>query len=287
MVCGTPGERVGRGCGGLADLAPILIEEYDPGVSGPTGDRGQAQGLCAYCANASDDLTEDHVIPRAWSGNAEAAAAPKLKVPACRPCNNRFSKVERELGTGFGLTTWTDDELMGDLAASAARSVKPSAARNEKDRQGRLLAMRKLQHTQILPWSVVDEHPDSVLMGTVVDRSQQFAIKLSGEALHTMAEKIARGVWFSETGSPVKSGYAVSTQPVRGTCPPELHQLFEQHGTELRIGRSTVIRYAPMPDDPATAMFEIRLWARLTIFAFIVAPGHDERVAHSRRGPVL
>ena len=256
-------------------------------MSTNTGDHGRAQGLCAYCGIESDDLTEDHVIPRAWSGNAEAAAAPKLKVPACGPCNNKYSKVERALAVAFGLTTWTDDELMADLAASAARSVKPSAARNEKDREGRLLAMRKLQHNQILPWSVVDEHPDSVLMGTVVDRSEQFAINVSGDALHTMAEKIARGVWFSETGSPVTPGYTVRTQPVTGTCPPELHQLFEQHGKEIRIGRSTVIRYARMPDDPATALFEIRLWERLTILAFIVAPGHDERVARSRRGPVL
>ena len=241
----------------------------------------QANGLCAYCGSASNDLTEDHVIPRAWSGNAEAAAAPKLKVPACRPCNNRFSKVERELAVAFGLTTWTDDELMGHLAASAARSVKPSAARNEKDRERRLLAMRKLQHKQILPWSVVDEHPDSVLMGTVVDRSEQFAINVSGDALHTMAEKIARGVWFTENGSPVTLGYAVHSLPVHGVCPPELERLFQQHGKELRIGRSTVIRYGPMPDDPATAIFEIKLWERLTILTFIVAPRHDERVAKS------
>lgn len=249
------------------------------------GDHGRAQGLCAYCGIGSDDLTEDHVIPRAWSGNAEAAAAPKLKVPACRPCNNRFSKVERELGTAFGLTTWTDDELMGDLAASAARGVKPSAARNEKDRERRLLALRKLQHKQILPWSVVDEHPDSVLMGTVVDRNQQFAFNLSGEALHTMAEKIARGVWFAENGTPVKKGCVVRSQPVVGTCSPELDQLFQQHGKDLRIGRSTVIRYARMPDDPATAMFEIALWERLTILASIMAPGYGERVARARRGP--
>lgn len=237
--------------------------------------------MCAYCGSASDDLTEDHVIPRSWSGNAEAAAAPKLKVPACRACNNTFSRIERELGVVFGLTTWTDDELMADLAASAARSLKPSAARNAKDRERRLLAMRKLQHTQILPWSVVDEHPDSVLMGAVVDRSQQLAIKLSGEALHTMAEKIARGIWFSENSTPVKEGYVVRSQPVRGHCPPELERIFRQHGKDIRIGRSTVIRYAQMPDDPATAMFEITLWERLAMLAFIVAPGHDERVAGS------
>ena len=231
-------------------------------------------------------MTEDHVIPRAWSGNAKAAAAPKLKVPACRPCNNRFSKVERELSVAFGLTTWTDDELMSDLAASAARSVKPSAARNERDKDRRLMALRKLQHKQILPWSVVDEHPDSVLMGTVVDRSEQFAFNLSGEALDTMAEKIARGVWFAENGTPVKSGYEVLSQPVRGTRPLELERLFQHHGKDLRIGRSTVIRYAPMPDDRSTAMFEITLWERLTILAFIVAPGHDERVARARRGHV-
>lgn len=267
-------------------MAPLAVEEYDPAVSANTGDHGRAQGLCAYCGIESDDLTEDHVIPRAWSGNPEAAAAPKLKVPACRPCNNRFSKVERELSFAFGLTTWTDDELMADLAASAARSVKPSAARNEKDKERRLMALRKLQHKQILPWRVVDEHPDSVLMGTVVDRSEQFAFNLSGEALHTMAEKIARGVWFAENGTPVKRGYEVRCQPVLGTCPPELDQLLRQHGRELRIGRSAAIRYAQMPDDPATAMFEISLWERLTILAFIVAPGHDERVARARRGLV-
>lgn len=184
-----------------------------------TGDHGRAQRLCAYCGIESDDLTEDHVIPRAWSGNAEAAAAPKLKVPACRPCNNRYSKVERELAVAFGLTTWTDDELMADLAASAARSLKPSAGRNDKDKSRRLLARRKFQQTQTLPWSVVDEHPDSILMGTVVDGSEQLAFSVSGEALHTMSEKIARGVWFWDTGYPLTPGYAVRTRPVKGTCP--------------------------------------------------------------------
>jgi len=258
-----------------------------PKVIRSIGDEARAGGLCAYCGNVFDELTEDHVIPRAWSGNPAAAAAQKLKVPACRLCNNRFSKVERELGTAFGLTTWTDDELMGDLAASAARSVKPSAGRNEKDRERRLLALRKLQHKQILPWSVVDKHPDSVLMGSVVERGEQFAFNLSGEALQTMAEKIVRGVWFAENGTPVKPGYEVRSQPVRGTRPSagrdELEQLFESYGKNIRIGRSIVIRYAPMPDDRSTAMFEITLWERLTMLAFIVAPGHDNRIAEAQR----
>jgi len=82
-VCGIPGENVGRvgaDCSGAGnagvtrrrrappswvDLAPILIEEYGPQVSENTGNCDRARGLCAYCGNESDDLTEDHVIPRA------------------------------------------------------------------------------------------------------------------------------------------------------------------------------------------------------------------------------
>lgn len=103
-------------------MAPLAVEDYDPGVCGTTGDHGQARGLCAYYRIGRPDRGSRH--PASGSGSAEAAAAPKLKVPACRPCNHRFSKIDRELGFAFGLTTWTDDELMADLAASAARSVQ-------------------------------------------------------------------------------------------------------------------------------------------------------------------
>lgn len=233
-------------------------------------------GPCAYCGELVPELTEDHVIPRAWSGNADAAAAAKWKVPACRTCNNRWSKIERELTIAVGLTTWTDDDIMGDVAARATRSVKPSAGRNEKDRAHRRAALAKLR-TQILPWAVVDQHPNSVLLGEVVDRDEQLAFNLSGAALRALAEKIVRGVWFLVHGSPVKSGYEIDSWPWRGAFP--LAPFVAQHGRELRIGRSVVVRCASPADDAHAAVFEITLWERLAIAAFITPP---DRVAPMR-----
>ena len=234
----------------------------------PTGE------VCAYCGATAVKLTEDHIIPRAWSGNADAAAAAKWKVPACEACNNGWSRIERELTTAFGLTTWEDDEVMGSVAARATRSVKPSAARNEKDRAHRQAALAKLRK-QILPWDVVDQHPDSVLLGDV-DRDERIAFRVSGRALHALGEKIARGVWFLANGRPVKSGYEVYSKPWRGDFP--LAPLVARYGTQIRIGRTAVVRYASPTDDRHAAAFEIVLWERLALVAFIKPPRPAVRV---------
>lgn len=237
-------------------------------VEAPSGD------VCAYCGATTDKLTEDHIIPRAWSGNADAAAAAKWKVPACEACNNRWSRIERELTTAFGLTTWEDDAVMGGVAARATRSLKPSAARNEKDRAHRRAALAKLRK-QILPWDVVDQHPNSVLLGGV-DRDERIAFRVSGRAVRALGEKITRGVWFLANGRPVRSGYEIYSQPWRGDFP--LAPFVARYGTEIRIGRTAVVRYASPTDDRYAAAFEIVLWERFTIAAFITPPRPAVRV---------
>ena len=79
--------------------------------------------LCVYCGWDAD--TVDHVLPRAWSGEAGRAAVPT--VPACRDCNSRlgnrhaptigerrrlvWESLERKHRKLLRCPGWTDDEI--------------------------------------------------------------------------------------------------------------------------------------------------------------------------------
>ena len=53
--------------------------------------------LCVYCG-AAEGREDEHVFPRGWYPDTTPAAVQRLTVPACRPCNERFKKVEESVG---------------------------------------------------------------------------------------------------------------------------------------------------------------------------------------------
>lgn len=79
--------------------------------------------LCVYCGWDAD--TVDHVLPRAWSGDAGRAVVPK--VPACKDCNVRignrhaptlgerrqmvWESLERKHRKLLRCAGWSDDEM--------------------------------------------------------------------------------------------------------------------------------------------------------------------------------
>ena len=103
-------------------------------------------GQCVYCLKVLPDreLTEDHVIARAWYPLTTPENVPKWKVPSCEGCNNAFSKPEQEMLVRFGLCLDRENPAAAGIVQKALDSIDPNKADNEKEKTARLRMREKI-----------------------------------------------------------------------------------------------------------------------------------------------
>src|ERR1017187_7166227 len=78
---------------------------------------------CVHCLQMFEGTTKDHAFPASWYPDTTPEQVQRWTVPSCQACNNRLSKVERELLIRMGLcvdpTQW---EARG-ISTKALRSL--------------------------------------------------------------------------------------------------------------------------------------------------------------------
>ena len=79
--------------------------------------------------------TDEHVFPRAWYPKSTPDNLEKWKVPSCRKCNNEYSLYEQDLLVRLGHGLFKENEKCSRIIEKARRSIDPSYAKDEKDKQ--------------------------------------------------------------------------------------------------------------------------------------------------------
>src|SRR3989338_1624777 len=85
-----------------------------------------------------DTKTKEHVFPKSWYLKSTPNGLEKWKIPSCRKCNNEYSLYEQNLLIRLGFGLFKENEKCSEIIEKARRSIDPTYAKNERDRQKRL-----------------------------------------------------------------------------------------------------------------------------------------------------
>src|ERR1700730_5777846 len=94
-------------------------------------------GPCVHCCRLFDELTWDHVFPKAWYPHDTPENLAKWKIPACLKCNREYGELEQDLLLRLGMSIGREEARASGIADKVIRSMDPSAAHDEKDRAAR------------------------------------------------------------------------------------------------------------------------------------------------------
>jgi hypothetical protein len=107
--------------------------------------------VCSYCRGETPlrEITKDHVIGESWY-TTNAGDLEKWKVPACKPCNNELSRVEREILIRLALCLDPSEAAHLAIIEYAMRAIDPAAATNPRDAKHRLALQQKIKREMII-----------------------------------------------------------------------------------------------------------------------------------------
>ena len=219
---------------------------------------------CVHCL-AAEGTTSDHGVPKSWYPASSAADAPRVQAPSCRACNQRLQKIEEQVLLPLALSLDPADPRCASVVAAVHRSMDPSAARNQRDRDARLAKRRKVQEQVFRPASSVGELP-----GFGPEGRTELAMPIADELLAQFGEKLTRVVFWSAYATVIERSHTVETHIVRpGEKVEAVADLIRRgHRVDVPPGVFLAIRRAR--DDTGAALVVTDLWGRLRLFTSVL-----------------
>ena len=149
---------------------------------------------CVYCLAEveSKQITNDHVIARAWYPKSTPQNIEKWKVPACWRCNNNYGRLEQEVLLRLAMCLDRNDPAAAGIVDNAFRSVDPAAVTSAKEKRIRLARRSKL----IADTKQLDSIPDRAILPSFrknFDIGSRTGILIPAKDLNAVVEKWARG----------------------------------------------------------------------------------------------
>lgn len=230
-------------------------------------------GKCVHCLCFSDELTWDHVFPKAWYPDTTPLNLAKWKIPSCRCCNAEYGRLEEELLVELAMGLDPDEGPSRGVVQRALRSIDPAFGRDERDVQHRAKCRAELFRKII----VADAIPTDSLLPGFINRHAfpsdlQLGISVHVQKLSRLCEKIVRGLTYIVNGRLVEPPYRVQVGFLKGEAISEFEAAIGRYTVEHSRGPGIMIRRAVPYDDHSMAIFGITIWGRLHFSAFIAEP---------------
>jgi hypothetical protein len=94
-------------------------------------------GKCVHCLADPVARNWDHIFPKSWYPDTSATNLYKWQIPSCVPCNSALGAIEEDFLRRIALCLDPFDPASRSIVQKALRSMKPTEARNERDRNVR------------------------------------------------------------------------------------------------------------------------------------------------------
>lgn len=153
---------------------------------------------CVYCSIllTAETETEDHVIAKSWFPDTTPGDVPHWVVPACRDCNNRFSRVEDDVRVQLAMCVDRKHAGAIGIVERALRSVAPQHGRDDNDRKIRELRQNRLlrgvrHFTEMPSHGVLPSFTDNF-----TKLGSRTAILIDAHELHMILKKWVRGLHY-------------------------------------------------------------------------------------------
>ncbi len=228
--------------------------------------------LCLKPFNESvkeDKKTVEHIFPKAWYPENTPINLEKWRVPSCQKCNNDYSRIEQDLLVCLGLGLFNSDENAPGIIQKARRSVDPNCAKNERDRQKRLMLKKRiagnLSSTDQIPQKAMIPNfgPPPNIKGT------QPVLLIKADHIKLFTEKIVRGLTFLLDGYLIEPDYSIDYHLLNDKdSEPHLNKICKL-GETYHKGPGIVVRRAVASNDKIGSFYHIEVWGRLKIFAIV------------------
>jgi hypothetical protein len=226
-------------------------------------------GICIHCAEPTDQLTADHILPESWYPDSTPPGLEKWQAPSCHRCNNEYGKFERNLfqRLALGVDPWIrGGEGIGDRAL---RSCDPRAAKNDNDRSHREAGREKLRRrVQAVPSVPLDM---TILpnVGTIPSSDSGYSIEtVPWSDIERLVSKFIRGISYLATQQVLPPGYVIRVvRPDVYSRMPE--DLLNTPATIFERGPGFRVERHAANDDPFAALFRIFLWGKYEFFGAI------------------
>lgn len=228
-------------------------------------------GDCIHCGERFDELTWDHVFPRAWYPENTPEGLEKWKVPSCERCNAEYGALEQDLLLRMGMCLGPEDSEAAGIPQKALRTIKPEFAKAERDR----LARQKARETVKAEIEWTDElNTEGLLPGfgprPYFEYSQYAAVKISAESLRRMGVKLAKGLTYVLRGKTIPPDYEIEIIFPGGPDAAQVAPQFERAARTENRGPGLTVAHTWAHDDPVAALFKITVWGRLVLYAAVL-----------------
>ena len=227
-------------------------------------------GTCIYCLEHSDNITVDHVIPRSWYPDTTPMNQEKWKAPCCEGCNNRYSKIEKNLLERIGLCLDPKDVVTMGIPQKALRALKPSFGKDKKDSVSRakkgdsikskLYQIRGDSLKGVLPHfgpkqGVINESP------ATVDISELDLLKIG--------EKLIRGMLYVTGEYYIGPEYEVKSYINTEEANRMFEEWYAKHGITYKLAPG-IEAVMIQRDNPWVSLFRFMIWNRLIIHGSVM-----------------
>lgn len=227
-------------------------------------------GECVHCGHYNKVLTWDHVFPKAWYPDTTSPLLEKWQIPACKPCNQRYGKIEDDLLLHLGLCLEPSDAKSSGITEKVLRALNPDFAKSAKDRRHRLARRQKILRETFRAGEVPQDgffpHFDKP---SDQWREPPVGIRLNADYIDLLTVKIVKGITYIEDGYIIKPPHEVSVHILRDRDAAPIEALLLKLGVMYAREPGIVVMRATAIDEPKTAMYSIEIWGRLKMYASV------------------
>jgi hypothetical protein len=154
------------------------------------------------------------------------------------------------------------------IVQRALRAMDPGAGRNLSDQQARAALRRKIdRELQIVPSDARVLKPFGEKWGRPPE--EQFGIRVPGDHLLRMGEKIARGIHFMDGGQFIEPPLRIRVGTDLDGTPPDTLQMVREQGKVYAIEPGIVVRRLIPPEAPSVSLLEIEVWGVWSIWVTV------------------
>jgi len=227
-------------------------------------------GKCVHCLADPVARNWDHIFPKSWYPDTSATNLCKWQIPSCVPCNSALGAIEEDFLRRIALCLDPFDPASRSIVQKALRSMKPTEARNERDRNVRG-ALRQRILGETLEGDAIPQSGTFPGMGEKwgQPRDEQVAIRIPAASFRRITEKIVRGIFHVEDRKYIEPPYKIDFFALDSSDGGPVRAIIDRFGAAYAREPGIVVRRAVAPEDGLSSVFEIEFWQQFMTYATV------------------
>jgi hypothetical protein len=229
-------------------------------------------GKCIHCLKSFENLTWDHVFPKAWYPTTTTPNQHKWKVPSCQACNEKYGALENDLLIRLSLALEPADLACAGICEKGMRAIDPQYAKNEKDRESRKAKREKILCELSLEEAIPQEHMyPNFGLNTNLPIQEQMSVLISSDSVMRLAEKIVRGIFYIEDNIFIEPPYNIESFVLTDQSAQPVIEATRKFGSVYAREPGIIVYRVVTPEDRISALFAVEIWERFKVYSTVLA----------------